>query len=115
MPDNTAWIFDENQLELHQQFNVCSHYNQPDYSKGRENYHSKTRNWKKALKTEKRNRNLADLRLKNFAPAKVVHESDLKNAVYTCACGAPNTNTQGLPWDILVCHKCSKSLAEAAK
>jgi len=117
MPDNTAWVFGPEEIEFHHEFKLCTFYRQPDYKNGRESYHSKMR----TAKWEKRKK-------ATTGPTTIVHVptpagvhsplsaaptviENLRGAVIKCpACGHGNQNVKGLPWNLLVCHKCKGSL-----
>lgn len=111
MPDNTAWIFDENGQTLHAEFKLCTHYRQPDYSKGRENYHSKTRNWKRDAKAAKK---AAETKPVVHVPAEkgvvVVTKPELGAVIKCPGCGSGVINKQGRAWEELQCCKCKTAL-----
>lgn len=120
MPDNTAWLFGPERMELHHHFPVCAYYRQPDYTKGRETYHAKTKSWKKELRRQMAQREaqkeparrvypiLPAPKAATTIPAK---NDDLKGAVIACpACGHAMKNTNGVAWDKLQCQDCNASL-----
>jgi asparagine synthetase B (glutamine-hydrolysing) len=133
MPDNSAWLFGQEAIELHHEFRVCNwQYRTPDYSKGRENYHTKTKGWKRELrrraKKEKREAertaSVTDRRTSALfrpvfpAPATTskplsVDEAiaSLKGAVIACpSCGKGSKNDNGTPWEKLQCPTCHARL-----
>ena len=133
MPDHTAWLFGPEEIEFHHLFNVCNYYRKPDYSGLRKGYHAKVANWKKALKKEIK----LDLNGQTPStwtrpqsgwrqpyqggdgidytrklPALPASTNDLKGAIMSCpGCGCGVKNTEGKPWNQLVCGSCKAGLA----
>ena len=107
MPDNTAWVFGPEEIELHHLFRTCNYYRQPDYSKGNESYHSKTRNWKRELRQKRH-------QVAIVPPAPVnAKNAALIGAVIKCpGCGMGVQNIYGKPWAQLHCpsEKCKSKL-----
>lgn len=108
MPDNTAWLFGEKDLELHHQFNTCVHYTAPDYSGNRESYHGKKKRWTREKKQEaSRERVLVELREDGW------QKGAPRGSIMLCPskkCGIQIVNTQGVPWEWLVCPDCETPL-----
>jgi glutamine phosphoribosylpyrophosphate amidotransferase len=102
MPDNTAWIFGPDQIEMHHKFSVCQFFRPADYSKGRETYHSKMSNWKKNSKKNK---------ARVAVPAGTEYLPELKDAVRACEqCNAMIRNIQGRKWTTIECPACHKPM-----
>ena len=107
MPDNTAWIFGPESIELHHKFTTCAFYNAPNYGNTRADFHRKTSAWRREQKYKKNKGESHILAL----PAQSVVDDSLKGAVIECsACGCVNRNTKGRAWEQLVCHDCSAKL-----
>jgi glucosamine--fructose-6-phosphate aminotransferase (isomerizing) len=124
MPDNTAWVFGEQELEHHGLFNTCTYYRQPDYSRGRENYHAKTKDWKREVRRRTEpiqgvkgqegvraatsDTKIAVIAAEAIKSAKV---NPLKDAVVKCpGCGKGVVNLEGAPWRDLECPHCQSRL-----
>lgn len=111
MPDNTAWIFNDDNFEIHGEFKTCAHYNAPDYSRGRSTYHAKTKGWRQELKRLKR---LATTAVTGGVKGPVVDvetlvapPKGLKGALKQCPkCETMCINSKGLPWSICQCPNC---------
>ena len=121
LPDDTAWVFGANEIEFHSKFSTCTYYRQPDYSKGRESYHSKMRTAKRDAKRAKATTTTTATTTTStvIGPAAVrlnptqtaTPDPVLKGAVVKCpACGKGNQNEKGLPWKSLTCADCGGSL-----
>lgn len=140
MPDDTAWLFGPEEIEFHHRFSTCSYYRAPDYSKGRESYHTKSRNWKREMRNrtvpthtyyqhspyrgpavETNTLRAATTKEEPKAEAKEgntknphgqVHDH-LKGAICKCpGCGAPVSNPKGLAWRTLLCPECNSSIGD---
>ena len=132
MPDNTAWLFGPQELEMHGEFPVCAYYRQPDYSKGRENYHTKRKAWKRearfqsggttstpAAGTQRVIQHIVppasatgkvEVRSNNVAVQ--ANTEPIKGSVIKCpGCGLGVINTMGRVWRDLQCPTCKSSLA----
>lgn len=126
MPDDTAWVFGPDEMEFHHEFRTCTYYRQPDYSKGRESYHTKTRNWKREIKRQTRAESCgtgcatSHGHRGGYTPFALTHppkaESNLlKGAVVRCpGCGNGVKNTEGKPWKDLECPQCKAGMGAGA-
>jgi asparagine synthetase B (glutamine-hydrolysing) len=119
MPDNTAWVFGEQEIELHQKFDSCSYYRQPDYSKGRENYHAKMKAAKVEARVKKHQEKMEILPpvvapivdVRGITERMSATPNLLKGAVAKCsACGKGNLNVDGLAWNKLCCADCGSPM-----
>jgi asparagine synthetase B (glutamine-hydrolysing) len=114
MPSDTAWIFDEEGIESHGKFDTCSYYKTPDYSSGRQSYHTKMRSAKSEAKRKKAAMSASTVTQPATGLARIVRPitiPHLKGAVIKCpACGKGNINVDGLPWGSLICSECNGTL-----
>ena len=119
MPDNTAWLFGEQEMELHSAFNLCTNYRQPDYSKGRQNYHDKRKAWQREARF-RAGTFKADEASTGPKPGGVEVQTDYKalptglpeaGSVIKCpGCGVGIINRNGTAWRELQCSKCKSAL-----
>jgi asparagine synthetase B (glutamine-hydrolysing) len=113
LPNDTIWLFGENDVEMHHEFKTCTNYVKPNYAGGRQSYHTKTRNWKKELRRATKFAQREAQRKQGLQPAvvkKPEKNADLKGAVMQCTCGKGCCNTHGVPWDQLYCWSCKAML-----
>lgn len=111
MPDNTAWIFNDQGRISHHPFTTCYSYRAPDYAKLHENYNIRQRGWKREERLKKRRKKEQPIvevveinRVRGF-------NDPVPNSVVTCgACGVANRNIHGKPWKELICCKCEAPL-----
>jgi asparagine synthetase B (glutamine-hydrolysing) len=116
MPDNTVWLFGPTECEMHMPMTICTQYRQPDYSKGRENYHQKTKAWKREARFKQSGgvNHVKDIVV--VQPTKVETDKLLQEpspgAVIKCpGCGVGVINKTGKAWKDLQCGKCKSALA----
>lgn len=110
MPDNTAWLFDEEGLvSPHHEFKtLLSSYITPNYSAMRSSYASKKRRWKEERKRE-RAQHKALLQIATVAKPKVE-----KGALIVCpSCGVLLVNESGAAWTELTCPDCKCQIQES--
>lgn len=84
IPDNTAWVIDNDGLVSHHAFNICQgSFHAPDYSQHRKNYHSRMKNWQQEGRKH------------------------IKNASKSCTkCDKLNFDTDGVGFENLRCWNC---------
>jgi predicted glutamine amidotransferase len=124
MPNDTAWVYDADGQCLHHEFTTCRYYKPPDYSGGRQSYHTKMKNFKNEKK-HRRNMLGEEKKLtphstsqdgaKRETPLLPVHVKDQKLAgsIISCpSCGSPVQNREGLPWKEFVCPTCHNGIGE---
>jgi asparagine synthetase B (glutamine-hydrolysing) len=115
MPDNTAWLFNGEQMILHHEFKACSTYRAPDYSRGRVTYWQKRKEWKRQRKFIKQSeKNPQDVKLAPITNFGVhVGGGVTPGTRIQCpGCKRWLKNLTGRPWKECICpeEKCGSSL-----